>query len=40
MCITDKLFAYLGDQIKKNMIGGSCGMYGREKCAQSFRGEA
>jgi hypothetical protein len=39
MCIADQLFAYLGEQIKKNMIGGSCGMYGREKCAHGFSGE-
>ena len=30
----------VGDKIKKNELGGACGMYGgRERCAQSFGGE-
>jgi hypothetical protein len=31
---------YLGDQIKKNDVGGACSMYrGRERCIQDFSGE-
>jgi hypothetical protein len=31
---------YLGEQIKKNQIGGTCGMYGeQERCRQDCDGE-
>jgi hypothetical protein len=31
---------YLGDQIKKNEMGGACDTYGRqERCIKGFRGE-
>ena len=31
---------YLGDQLKKNKISGTCSMYGRQKrCIQGFGGE-
>ena len=30
----------LGDKIKKNEMGGACGMYGgEERCIQGFSGE-
>jgi hypothetical protein len=31
---------YLGDKIKKNVVGGACSTYGGdERCLQSFSGE-
>jgi len=31
---------YMGDQVKKNEMGGACGKYGRqERCIKLFRGK-
>ena len=38
LCTTHKMLS--DDQIKRNEMGGACGMYGRqERCIQGYGGE-